>query len=224
MSKNLSNILTVFKVVKVLAQVVFVFSIIGCAGCVLGLMTLPMAGAMIPTGLLSEVGLDLLSAYQACIVGAIVCVGELIFAIFAKRYFKNVLDAGTPFTFDGAKESFRLGIASIIISAATSVIAGIVSLGFLAFSSPLSTESDASVTFSLTTGLIFLFLSMVFKHGAELREANAQQAAQMVAQQQAFAEQEAARAKAEQEAARAQTEQSEEQPETDAQSADSEAE
>lgn len=168
MSKTLSNILTVFKVAKIVAKVIFIICIVGGAGCLVGLAMLPMASAFLSASIFAEEGVDISSAYLGCIVGAITCAGEAIFAFLVERYCGHVMNAGTPFTFDGAKESFRLGIASIIISLATSVVAGIISLGFLLFSSPEAAQADVNMSVSLSAGLFFLFMSLIFKHGAEI--------------------------------------------------------
>lgn len=170
MSKSLSTILTVFKVVRIIAKVVFILCIIGGAGCLLGLVTLPLVSGILSSQFFFEEGLTLASGYLGCTVGAVACAGEAVFAFMAERYFKNVLIAGTPFTLDGAKESFRLGIASIIISVATSVLAGAVSAFVLIFAPSALLESDISMSFSLSTGLFFLFLSLIFKYGAELTQ------------------------------------------------------
>lgn len=175
MSKTLSNILTVFKVAKIIAKVVFILCIVGVAGCILGLVALPMVDSL---QALTDIEVDLPSAYVGCIVGAIVCAGEVVFAFLAGRYFENVLNAGTPFTSEGAKESFRLGIASLIISVATSIIAGIASSVVLLIASAAAVEPDVSASFSISTGLFFLFLSLIFKHGAELRASCAEQTQQ----------------------------------------------
>ena len=168
MSKTLSNILTVFKVARIIAKVVFILCIVGGVGCLVGLFCLPFAEGAVE--LFFDEGLDLSSAYFGCIVGAITCAGEAVFAFLSERYFKTVLTAGTPFTFDGAKEIFRLGIASIIISVAIAALSGIVSFVILLFSTPTLAESDVSASISLSTGLFFLFLSLIFKHGAELQK------------------------------------------------------
>lgn len=164
MSKTLSNILTVFKVARILAKVIFILSIVGGAGCLIGLCFLPLADGL--NFLSGEVFIDL-SSYLGCSVGIISCTAEAVFAFMAEKYFKKVLDAGTPFTFESSKESFRLGIASLIISVATSIVAGIVAGIILLFSDNFA-DYDTSTSFSLATGLFFLFLSMIFKYGAEL--------------------------------------------------------
>ncbi len=173
MSKTLPNILTVFKVVRIIAKVVFILCIIGGIGCLLGLLTLPMAGALAESVLFDE-GLDLSAAYLGCIVGFVACAGEAVFAFLAERYFKNVLNAGTPFTFESAKEIFRLGIISIIISVAIAVISGIAAFAIYLFSAPTTAEFDSSTSVSISTGLVFLFLSLIFKHGAEIQQAYAE--------------------------------------------------
>ena len=175
MSKTLSNILTVFKVAKIVAKVIFIICIVGGVGCLVGLAMLPMASALLSASIFAEEGVDISSAYLGCIVGVITCAGEAVFAFLVERYCGHVLNAGTPFTFDGAKESFRLGIASIIISLATSIVAGIISIGFLLFSGPEAAQTDISMFVSLSTGLFFLFMSIIFKHGAEIKSAHAEE-------------------------------------------------
>lgn len=172
MNKTLSHILTIFKVAKIVAKVVFILCIIGGAGCLLALLCLPLVGDIISSGPLFEEGIHLSSAYVACTIGAIACVGEAILAYLSERYFKNVLTAGTPFSLDGAKECFRLGIASIIVSVAVSILSGIIFFVFPLFSASMGAESDFNASFSLSTGLFFLFLSLIFKHGAELQKSS----------------------------------------------------
>lgn len=168
MSKTLSNILTIFKIAKIFAKVVFILCIVGGAGCLIALTTLPLVENIVPIQSLVEEEIEFSSVYPACIAGLITCVGEAIFAFMAEHYFGNVLSAGTPFTFEGAKESFRLGLASIIISVATSVIAGL-AIPFVAVLVENVSEFDLDASISLSTGLFFLFMSLIFKHGAELR-------------------------------------------------------
>ena len=168
MSKTLSNILTVFKVARIVAKVVFILCIVGGAGCLVGLFCLPFAEGA--AELFFEENLDLSSAYFGCIVGAITCAGEAVFAFLSERYFKNVLTAGTPFTLDGSKECFRLGVASLIVSAAISIVSAIVAGILLALAQMNVAEPYFSLSISLSTGLFFLFHSMIFKHGAELQK------------------------------------------------------
>ncbi len=170
MSKTLSNILTVFKIARILAKIVFICCIIGGVCCLLGLFMLPMVEGVMPDGILAETGFDIDTAYLAMIVAIVSCVGEAVFAFLAERYFKSVLDSQTPFTFNGAKECFRLGVASLIISAAVSIISAIVAGIVVALAQINVVEPDFSTSITLSTGLFFMFISMLFKYGAEQQE------------------------------------------------------
>ena len=55
----------------------------------------------------------------------IVCAGQAVLAKFAETYFKNKLQAGTPFTFGGAKELLRLGVLTLVIPTGCSVLGSI---------------------------------------------------------------------------------------------------
>lgn len=168
MSKTLSIILTIFKVAKIVAKVVFILCIVGGAGCLVGLATLPLLDLAIAAEFVAEEGIELGAAYLACVTGAIACAGEAVFAFFAERYFGHVIESGTPFTLGGAKESFRLGLVSIIVSGAIAVTTGLAAaIAQLMSSGASGFDVDASV--SLSTGLFFLFLSLIFKYGAEVQ-------------------------------------------------------
>ena len=167
MSKTLSTILTIFKIARIVAQVIFIFCIIGAIGCLIGATALPMVDSLLPSELLAEEGISLTDACAACIVGLFVCSGEAVVAFFAKNYFANVLSAGTPFTFTGAKECFRLGVTSIIVSLAVA-IASAITVGIFEFFFRNTSAINVDSSISLSTGLFFLFLSLIFKHGAEL--------------------------------------------------------
>ncbi|MBE6685017.1 MAG: hypothetical protein E7592_05145 [Ruminococcaceae bacterium] len=170
MSKTLSTILTIFKVVKIVAKVIFILCIIGGAGCLVGLATLPLLDLAAAAEFIAEEGIELGAAYLACITGAVTCAGEAVFAFFAERYFGHVLESGTPFTFDGAKESFRLGVTSIIISVVVSVVVGL-ALAVAQLMSSGGAQIDVDMSVSLTTGLFFMFMSLIFKYGAEVKAA-----------------------------------------------------
>ena len=185
MSKTLTNILTVYKVARIVAKVVFILCIVGSAGCLLGFLSLALLGnaqsGVLQIGdvrlVLSEMiveSMDPASSVSSCALGALVCVGEATFAFFAERYCKNVLQVGTPFTYAGAKECFRLGLISIIASVSVAVLTGIV-VAILTILGMEPSEMDASTFLSLSMGLFLLFLAMIYKHGAELNEGPSQE-------------------------------------------------
>lgn len=169
MSKTLSAILTVFKIARIVAKVIFIVCIVGGVGCLLALCIAPLLEIDFLKRILAEEGVQLASVYPACFAGLLTCAGEAVVAFFAERYFGNVLSAGTPFTHEGAQESFRFGLIAIIASLASSIASGIV-LAILSIVFSGLPEVDVSSSVSLSTGLFFLFLSLIFKYGAEMRE------------------------------------------------------
>lgn len=81
--------------------------------------------------ILSDVGVNAANFAAALSGWMIVCAGEAVVAKFAEIYFKNELQAETPFTIGGAKELQRLGILVIAVSvfcnAAGVLIEGVIS-------------------------------------------------------------------------------------------------
>ena len=173
MSKTLSNILTVFKVAKVIAKIAYIFAIIGAVGSLVGLVVLAVGAFSVP----SEFIADINSGYLGCIVALVSCVAGAVWMFWAEKYFARVLSVGTPFTFEGAKECFRLGIASLIISAAVSVLCGIAAAVMELFGGA-ALNAELNISISVAEGLFLMFIAMIFKHGAELRETGAEPAAE----------------------------------------------
>ncbi|MBE6592906.1 MAG: hypothetical protein E7642_02825 [Ruminococcaceae bacterium] len=182
MTKTLKTIQTIMKVGKVLATIVFVCCIIGAVGCALGIVGLSltsMLGVTLDMKMLAElldeeslamfadgsIGAYIGIAYFGCIVGIISCVAEAVLARLAVNYFKKELETGTPFTFEGAKEMFRLGVINLCVMLGLSVVEGMI-FAILWIFFPEITEPSTSV--SLGTGLWMMILSVFFKHGAEI--------------------------------------------------------
>lgn len=163
--------MTIFKVARIVAKVIFILCIIGAAGCIVALFALPLVGLALPSVFFEESALYLPTAYLDCVSGLFSCAAEAVLAFLAERYFAKALKAGTPFTFEGAKECLRLGIIYLIASVALSVILGIVAGISLIVSTGELSSFDVSV--SLSTGLFFIFMSLIFKHGAEIHSAYA---------------------------------------------------
>ena len=103
----------------------------------------------------------------------IVCAGQAVLAKFAETYFKNKLQAGTPFTFGGAKELLRLGVLTLVIPTGCSVLGSIaegIAAGFWnaekAAALDLSFDNEASIVL----GVMFLPGSLLCRYGAELTQ------------------------------------------------------
>ena len=177
--KTLKTLQTLSKVGKILSTIVFVLCIVGGVGCIIGILLLASVpnlldgfkiGAVTIKGMIEkESGVSLMTCYAAMATGVVMCAGEAVLAKFAQRYFKNELDAGTPFTFDGAKELIRLGILTICIPIGTMIVAAIVYAIFKAISKDVS-DLDLHGSVSLGLGIMMLIAGLLCRHGAEVSE------------------------------------------------------
>ena len=173
MSKYLSWIQTIAKVGKIVCKVLFILCLVGAIGSLVGLVSILAleTASLLDLGFLSEEkGENFFSlSVFSCINGVITCVGMAILTRMGERYLENEMKAGTPFTEEGSRELFRFGIATLIVSAATSVASSI-ALGIVSMISGTWFDSpDFASASSIEFGLLWLLLSLVFRYGAELR-------------------------------------------------------
>lgn len=178
--KTLKTIQTLSKIGKVFSKIVYICCLIGAIGCAVGMASLPFAdadvlkigGVTIHGLIVNRAGIDLASLYPLMSGALLVCVGEAVTAKFAEKYFTHELAAGTPFTTDGAKELLRLGILTICVPLGTLILAQIVSgviAEIIGCGEVFKLDGDGSVTL----GVMFIFMSLLCKYGAELREKSA---------------------------------------------------
>ncbi len=190
--KTLKTIQMLSKIGRIVSIVLFIFCIIGIVGTVIGIISV---AALIAVGNGSfEIGDTVVkligdeiskedmpnsTMIAAMAVGAVILVGMAVLCRMAKNYFTNELADGTPFTFRGAAELQRLGIASIIVSVVTSFIAfGGLEIASLFVSDIDKSKLDANVGSSIGTGLIIILISLLCRLGAETAEAKAAPAAE----------------------------------------------
>lgn len=176
MSQTLQTIQKLSKLGKILCQVFFVLSIIGAVGCVIGIIgvasipgDLMLDGTTINDMLLTEVGVTINTLYAILAAAIVLCIGEAVVCKFSEKYFRNELQAGTPFTFAGAKEMFRLGIIAICVTIGSSILASIV-YAIIAASLGDVVPYDFYGISAALSGVAFLVLSVIFKYGAEQAE------------------------------------------------------
>lgn len=173
-TKTLNALQILAKIGRILSMIVFIFSIVGAALCLLGIVCL----AVIPEGFqIGEVTIrglieqkaewTLSTCYLAMTKGIILCAGEAVLAKFAERYFKNELAAGTPFTFEGAKELMRLGILTICIPIGTAILAAIAHAVFKAVTKDAADPNLDNST-SIVLGVMMIVGSLLCRHGAEV--------------------------------------------------------
>ena len=175
MSKTLQTIQTISKVLKVISLIIFIFCIIGAVICLLGFLLLLAikdieVGNMTIKGMLAEEGASISDGIFAMIVATLSCIGGAITAKFAEIYFKNELNAKTPFTYEGAKELQRLGIISIAIPAGTSLLSSIAFAVYRMFDNSLASSTGYSISIDIGIGIALIIMSVIFKYGAEREE------------------------------------------------------
>lgn len=171
MSKSLSTIQTVFKVLRIISKVVGIICLVGGIMCGVGILVsliIPLMPDSIEKIIKEEADTGFLDMAFECIGGAVICISEAVIAFMSERYFARELEAGTPFTYEGSKELFRLGIISLAVPLGVSVFLGLL-LGIFNLIS-VNGRLDISNSVSFAKGIIFMFSSLIFKYGAELEE------------------------------------------------------
>ncbi|MDD6810449.1 MAG: hypothetical protein PUD93_01075 [Lachnospiraceae bacterium] len=175
-NQTLKTIQVFSKIGKILSEIIFICSIVGAAGCALGIASLAvgetevfqLGGVTIHGIIETSAETSIGTRYTLMTVGLILCIGEIFLAKIAENYFKHELATGTPFTFDGAKEMLRLGICAVCIPMGTMIVAEIaytVMNHYYVDVADLHIDDYASVGL----GIAFIVVSFICKYGAELQ-------------------------------------------------------
>lgn len=177
--KTLESIQTLSKAGKIVSKIIFIFSVIGVVGSVVGMVCLPFEdtgilkiGGVTVYGLMEhQEGMELNNLYTQLSGLLIICIGQAVVAKFAERYFVHELAEGTPFTMFGAQRLFRLGLVTVCVPLGTIVLAQIVSSIVAEFCNcENGFEPDGGS--SVILGAMFMIMSFLCRYGAELREKN----------------------------------------------------
>lgn len=174
--KTLNTLQILSKVGKVLSKIAYIFSIIGICGCGIGLAatlfgaeTLKFGGVTLHSMLESQAGISYGTVYAALSAWLILCIGELFVSRMAYRYFENELNAGTPFTADGANEMLHFGISAIWIPIVAQVLAQ-VAHGIIDQLMENVDKLSLSGFDGVALGVTFIVVSLLCKYGAEIKE------------------------------------------------------
>ena len=171
--KSLNTIQILSKIGKIFSKVCYIMCIVGACGCVVGIIALIVGekaveqSGMTLQGIMElEAGVSLGTVYSAIAVGLLLCAGEIAVSALAYRYFSHELEAGTPFTLDGANELLRLGIHVIWIPIAATVAAQIaheIIDNLMVDVAPVKLSCD-----EVAVGVMFIVMSVLCRCGAEL--------------------------------------------------------
>ena len=172
--KTLVTIQKLVRLGKILSKIIFTCCIIGICGCVAGIISLAAGLETLRIGSVTLGGLVEKSAemsmgsfYAAMAVGIILCTGEAVLSKFALLYFRHELEDGTPFTLEGAKEMFRLGVLTVCIPFGSLLLA-VITHGVLAQYLPDVAELKLDCDGSFALGVMFILTSLICKYGAEI--------------------------------------------------------
>lgn len=172
MDQKLYAIQRIAKILYVISKIAFVFCIIGLVASVISVTGLRYWGEI-------EVnGMDMLAyieqstgeaytiqmCYAACGSAVVICLIGGILAYYTKRYLKNELEAGTPFTREGAKELRILAILNFVLP----MVAYIAQVAI--FTELQVTDIEFTLDVNLGYVLVMLILSLIFDYGADMRE------------------------------------------------------
>lgn len=174
--KSLETIQKVSKFAKILSKIVFVFCTIGLIFIIIGAIGVSRldVNSLINKDELSFVelpdfNLSRAAVYDALMIGAIGLLCEMYISKKSIDYFKFELEEGTPFTEESANRIKKLGINVIVAP----IIATFISvIGHVLISKLTGDVGEVNIHYeiSLTMGLVFLFLSAVFRYGSSLEK------------------------------------------------------
>lgn len=176
-SKSLQTIQTLNKIGKVLSKIVFICCLVGAIGCIIGIASvgllgvdevLKIDGVSIHGLIEKKAEMSIATLYVTMFVGMAMCIAEVVVSRTAHRYFSNEVEEGTPFTFAGADELLHLGIIVITVPLGTTIACAI-GVGIVSALIEGVDKVELGNGVSLTLGIMFIVMSVIFRYGAELK-------------------------------------------------------
>ena len=165
------------KVAYVLTIIAFVCCIIGVAGSVVGMSLLWLVkDAVIQDGktiadVLLEKGLTVNAAYVSMANSVLVCGVGIFMALYIGKFYKGVVNDGTPFKRETVKNMRKVAIVYLIVSVATCIMCGLC-IGIARAIDKTMPKVDINNWFSLGFSIFFLILSLFVEYPVEKGELN----------------------------------------------------
>jgi hypothetical protein len=178
--KTLNTIQKLSSIGKVISKIVFIVCIVSFCLCILALIGLALnfdglikiRGVTIHGLISEEIGVEKTSLAIAVVGVMIIIVGEAVVSRFAVGYFSKELEEGTPFSRLASDELMKLGILTIAVPIAGSIVAAIV-MGIICGIMDIE-EASELVKYegggNISLGLMFIIGSLLCRYGAELNE------------------------------------------------------
>jgi len=166
MSRNLTIVQKISKVLGILSKIGFIMSIVGLVCCIVGLvlsvvggLSMEFAQKFVKAELENNITMKQVTGY--CLSGLVVCIVSVIVTKAHKDYFEMEQKVGTPFTAEGAKSFRTLGIMNIVAPLINVVAVAIVNSIF-------KIRFEYTVDGSMGVGIAMILISFVLAYGAEL--------------------------------------------------------
>lgn len=176
--KSLQRVQKIMSVLKVLAKVLFIFSIIGAALSLL--MTLMIASLGSESDVIQEVikqyvdngllpqGTDSKEIYQTMIAtmmsSTLLCISEAIIYYFVKGMYSYAVEIGTPFDKTLVRKMRKLGKLRIIVSIVTLIICAIIISITVGDSNNISLSNSSSIII----GILYLIIACFLDYGSDI--------------------------------------------------------
>ena len=148
-----AKIITVIILVACIVGIVFALYA-GLTGATFGLIDLVIAGG-------EGISLNGTQISVAVLCAAAELAVSVVIAILILGYLKKEKAAGTPFTFEGARNIRKIGILALVLPIVVQFICSLIESSY-------SITSEVGFDVNITLALFLLFLSALFNHGAEL--------------------------------------------------------
>jgi len=176
MNKNLKIIQLISKIFKIINKIAFICCIVGVIFSIAGAIVFKVIpldftfddGRTAKEIIETEGGVTVNTIFVTFVIAAILCAFEAVVSRFNEIYFRNELAAGTPFTYQGAKEMFALAVVNFAIPFLSSITCASI------FAVLKSQYTDVEQLFelngfeSLPISVCYVIFSIVFKYGADL--------------------------------------------------------
>lgn len=172
-NSSLETLLVLSKLGRILSKIAFICSIVGLSLASIGLISFALGfdgvklGGVTIKGLIEENANMSMTAIYASTIGVIIlCIGEIVLAYYAVKFFELCLKEKTPFSFRVSEDMKRLGILIIVIPFASLLLSAIF-YGIMSAVTGEKADFNPSIEGSITLGIMFIITSIICKCGAE---------------------------------------------------------
>ena len=175
--ETLKTIQTMANIGRIASKIIFICCVVGACICIagvsgsvfLGTKGFVLGGVTIQSMFQREAGETIPEFYAKLAQGAVLCIGEAILCRISEKYFRNEIDAGTPFTLEGAQELKHLGIFAIVVPFVTDIICS-AGAAAVAHFYPEVVKLETGFLASAGIGVMLIVMSLLCKHATEITE------------------------------------------------------